>query len=132
MHFISKYLFDADPDSKRIYSIVDLYCPDTSCDCHKVTLFFIDRQMKVAASIAYGWQSRKFYQDWGLDKEWAQKLAEGYLDPMAPQSEHPSLFLKAFHEMKKDKKVIDRLKRRYALFKEKILATPELWTDVVF
>lgn len=124
--FYVKIPFDMNSDSKRTYRIVDLYCPDAYCDCHKVTLLFCDRQMKVVSNVSYGWQPKKFYQNWGLDEKCAQKLTEGYLDVIAPYSEHPALFLKAFHEIKKDKEVIERFKRRYALFKEKILATPEL------
>lgn len=124
--FYVKVPFGEHLDSKRICKVVDFYCTDTSCDCCKVTLLFIDRQMQVIANISYGWQSKKFYQDWGLDSDEAKELAEGCLDIMSPSSESASLCLKAFNEMKKDKRVIERFKHRYALFKEKVLATPEL------
>jgi hypothetical protein len=103
------------------YDLIDLYCQDPTCDCHKVTILVLDAQKNVLATIAYGWKSKSYYYKWGLDKETAQWLVHGFLDPWGIQSKHSSIFLQAFLRMLNNKpQFISRIKKRYALFKEAV------------
>jgi len=112
------------------YRVVDLYCQDSTCHCHKVSLGFLGRDKKTYATVSYGWKSQTFYRKWGLDAKMSQALAQGFLDPCAPQSEHASHFLKIFLRfLKRDPKFVARLKSRYALFKKTLEDNPSLILD---
>jgi len=118
------------PELAGMYRVVDLYCQDPSCHCHKVSLVFLDKNQKIYATVAYGWKSKTFYRKWGLDKDGIQSLTYGFIDPLAQQSKHAHLFLKAFlFTLKRDPKFIARLKSRYSLFKEAIASDPSLIMD---
>ncbi len=126
------YLELSDVSPSRLngrYRVIDLYCQAPTCNCHKVTLMFIDKHQKVLATVAYGWKSKTFYRKWGLDKEVIQSLTHGFLDPWGQQSEHAPVFLKAFlFRFKKDRNFMDRLKYRYSFFKEALEEDPSLIT----
>lgn len=118
------------PELAGIYRVVDLYCQAPTCNCNKVSLMFLDRHQKIHATVAYGWKSKTFYRKWGLDKDGIQSLTYGCIDPLAQQSKHAHLFLKAFLiTLKKDPKFIARLKSRYSLFKKAIASDPSLILD---
>lgn len=109
------------------YRVVDLYCQAPSCNCHKVSLMFLDKHQKVCATVSYGWKSKIFYRKWGLDNNDAKSLVNGFLDPWGQQSEHASLFLEGFLlTLKNNREFITRLKQRYSLFKEVMAANPSL------
>lgn len=115
------------PELAGPYQIVDLYCQVPSCNCHKVSLMFLDRHQETWATISYGWKSKGFYRKWGLDKDTTLSLTRGFLDPWAQQSEHAPYFLKAFlRSLKKDTKFIARLKSRYAFLKKALGEDPSL------
>src|SRR5262249_1584991 len=80
------------PELEGEYRVVDLYCQDSTCHCHKVSLDFLGRDNKTYATVSYGWKSKTFYRKWGLDAEMSQTLAHGFLDPWAPQSEYAAHF----------------------------------------
>lgn len=118
---------DSPPKLRGIYRVADLYCQDPSCNCHKVSLVFLDKNQKVHATISYGWKSKTFYRKWGLDKDAIQSLTYGFLDPWAQQSEYAPLFLQAFlSSLKRDPNFIARLKSRYSFFKKALAADPSL------
>jgi len=106
----------------KSYRVVDLHCQAPSCDCHKVSLAFLEEDRnnhKVWATVSYGWKSTGFYRKWGLDKDMALSLSRGFLDPYAQQSEHSPHFLKIFWcVLKKDPRFIAQLKARYAFLKQ--------------
>lgn len=108
------------------YRVVDLYCQAPTCNCHKVSLMFIDKHQKVWATVSYGWKSKTFYHKWGLDRNDTQSLVNGFLDPWEQQSEHAALFLQSFFTLKNNREFISRLKRRYSLFKEAMASDPSL------
>lgn len=109
------------------YRVVDLYCQAPSCNCHKVSLMFIDKHQKVWATVSYGWRSKSFYRKWGLDREDAQALVNGFLDPWSQQSEHAPLFLQGFLlTLKNNREFITRLKQRYSFFKNAMARNPSL------
>lgn len=109
------------------YRVIDLYCQAPTCNCHKVSLMFIDKHQKVWATVSYGWKSKTFYRKWGLDNNDAQALANGFLDPLEEQSENAPLFLQGFLlTLKNNREFIARLKQRYSLFKEIMASDPSL------
>lgn len=105
------------------YKIFDLYCQVPSCDCHKVSLAFVDEEGNTAATVSYGWRSTKFYRQWGLDPEGTRELKQGFLDPCAEQSDLASYFLPYFEAFfKRDPDFMTYIKQRYAYVKSN---TPE-------
>ncbi len=108
------------PDDNTTLEVLDLYCPDSTCDCHKVTLLIVDNYKNIWATISYGWKSKSFYLKWGLDLETVELLTEGFLDPIGVQSEYAEELMDAFEFMIKDSAFMDRLKKRYAQFKARI------------
>lgn len=103
-------------DQDRAFYIFDLYCDDTTCDCHKVSLIAY-AQDKACATFAYGWKPFSFYRQWGLDAETARMLTKGFVDFMGPQSLYTDMLTDCFFQLIKDKQFVDNIKQRYAQFK---------------
>jgi hypothetical protein len=111
-----------DPKPQELYTVFDLYCLNPECDCRKVTLLIYNSQNKPVATFSWGWKSVTFYRQWGLIKGDAHLLCEGFMDPLAPQSQDSPLFLKALKIMlRKDNAFKKIIKERYDLFKETII-----------
>lgn len=106
-------------DGVAPFELIDCYCNEPTCDCHKVSIVAFASN-KIWATFSYGWKSKEFYQKWGLDPQAAQMLATGFLDPIATQSEYADILLDAFLDMIKQPQFVERLKKRYALFKNKM------------
>lgn len=107
-----------------MFDLIDHYCPNPACNCYKVTIAVIDitpgNFPKICASIIYGWKSKTFYRKAGFDAQEAQCLPQGYLDPEGPQSEQAEEFLELFSTLVQDPPFVDRLKKRYELFRNKV------------
>lgn len=107
-----------------IFDLIDYYCPNPSCDCYKVTIAVVDITPgsfpKICASLIYGWKSKTFYRKAGFDPQEAKRLSQGCLDPDGPQSEHAEEFLELFSTLRQDQPFVDRLKKRYELFRSKV------------
>jgi hypothetical protein len=54
------------PDGE--YTFMDMYCSDPDCDCRKTMIHVLHNEQHVA-TINYGWESRRFYQQWMGDKD---------------------------------------------------------------
>ncbi len=127
--------------SKDPYHMLDLYCQDYACDCHKVSIAILDeKQETVLATIAYGWKSRTYYYKWGLDKDTAESLTSGFLDPWAIQTVHGSVFLDFVRrKINREPQFMNKIKKRYRIFKdhtyspffEPIVAPPQSLPDNV-
>lgn len=105
--------------NSRVYEIIDLYCPEEGCDCHKVSAVAIDKQGKPCATIAYGWKSPGYYRKWGIKDKDAKELSRGFLDPVGVQSEDSEEILKAFlYVLAADPKVKRFFQKRYRHFKK--------------
>jgi hypothetical protein len=104
------------------YQMIDLFCQDYACDCHKVSIAIVDvAQKAVVATVAYGWKSKGYYYKWGLDKETAELLTSGFLDPVADQTVHGPTFLRFIrHKLNSDQRFVNQIKKRYRLFKEHV------------
>jgi hypothetical protein len=114
------------------YQMIDLFCQDYTCDCHKVSIVIVDAAKKsVLATVAYGWKSKGYYYKWGLDKETAELLSSGFLDPFGVQTLHGSTFLRFIrHKINSDPRFMSQIKKRYRLFKEYV-SNPS-FTPIVF
>ena len=109
--------------AEKTFKIFDLYCPVSSCECHKVSLAFVDPEGEAWATVSYGWRSTKFYRQWGLDLAGTKALKKGFLDPSAEQSDRGIYFLTYFQEvLKKDPLFISHIKERYAYVKNNLTA----------
>ena len=116
------------------YGLVEMYCTDHDCDCRRVFLSVIwSKTQKPVAVIAFGWESREFYEKWfGADKsslfydpQMPDRLKGPCLNMASPQSQYADEVLRLVAgQTLKDKAYVDRLKRHYALFKKKLEETP--------
>lgn len=104
------------------YQMIDLFCQEYACDCHKVSIVIVDVAKKtVLATVAYGWKSKGYYHKWGLDKETTELLTSGFLDPFSGQTVHGPTFLKFIrHKLNSDPTFMNQIKKRYRLFKEHV------------
>jgi hypothetical protein len=74
------------------YVFIELYCDAPGCDCRRVMLNVVSRnRQKSVAVIAYGWESAEYYEKW---------------------------FTKTY--LLQDPEYLERLKRHYWIFKEKV------------
>ena len=109
-----------DLSSKGPYHMLDLYCQDYTCDCHKVSILILDEKKETTlATIAYGWKSRTYYYKWGVDKDIAESLASGFLDPWCTQTVHSPIFLDFIRrKINRDRVFMSTIKKRYRVFKD--------------
>jgi hypothetical protein len=109
---------------KGSYGLLEMYCDDPGCDCQRVFFEVFDwERQKSMAYIAYGWESAKFYRKWlGMDNpQTIQELQGPILNPGSPQSDLAPAFLNLVSDLVlQDSSYIERLKRHYWMFKEKI------------
>lgn len=110
------------------YGLVEMFCNEPGCDCRRVMFAVISTlTMKIEAVVAYGWESRQFYKKWfgygdllKLD-EMVIEMQGPILNPMSPQSKHAPAILELVKTLAlTDAAYVDRVKRHYTLFREKI------------
>jgi SEC-C motif len=108
------------------YGLVDSYCDEADCDCRRVFLsVYSSEQRKPVAVIAFGWESEKFYKEWmgSSDPKIIKDLKGPVLNMASPQSKFASNWLKFITDVVlKDKQYVERLKRHYQMFRQKIEA----------
>ena len=106
-----------------VYAFVELFCDEPGCDCRRVFLAVHSSPREPEAVIAYGWESREFYAAWMGDEspEMLSALQGPELNLGSPQSElAPALLEFATSVLLNDRHYVDRLKRHYELFRERI------------
>lgn len=108
------------PDGQ--YGFVELYCDEVGCDCRRVLITVVSSSTgKVLATINYGWETRRYYEQWMGDKDLAAHCVGATLDPFGIQSEYAAVLLRLFERfLLPDEAYVARLKRHYALFKAAI------------
>ena len=110
------------PDDE--YGFLELYCNDENCDCQRVFFNVVSRKRgKDVAVIAYGWEDSEFYARWYRrnDPQLIQEMQGPILNPTSQQSELAPALLKLVRDtLLTDPAYIDRLKRHYRMFKEKV------------
>ena len=109
---------------KGKYGFIEFYCAEPDCDCRRVFLsVHSEKEQKIVAVIAYGWESEKFYAKWMGDRspEFIKELKGPILNLASPQSKFANNWLKFMTEVVlKDKQYVERLKKHYQLFRKKI------------
>lgn len=106
------------------YQFIEMYCDEPGCDCRR--LFFnvmSSATMDVVAVIAWGWESLGFYRRWlGMnDPEMIKDLKGPILNLCSPQTVHSGAVLQlAQRLLLTDAAYVERIKRHYAMFREKI------------
>jgi len=106
------------------YALMEMYCDDINCDCRRVFLDVYDwKRGKSMAYIAYGWESKEFYRNWfGNDNPVVIRDLKGpVLNDSSPQTNYAPAFLQLVKDViLSDPAYIERLKRHYQIFKEKV------------
>ena len=110
------------------YAFLEMFCNEPGCDCRRVFFYVISSLSNdVEAVIAYGWESREFYAKW-LHHDNPRSLAElqgPVLNFGSPQSRLAPVILKLFSNvLLPDKPYIQRVKRHYRMFRDKIDGKP--------
>jgi hypothetical protein len=106
------------------YGFFELYCNDENCDCQRVMFNVVSHKSnKIVAVVAYGWESKAFYVKWfgRNDPEIIQQMQGPILNPGSEQSELAPALLKLVSDtLLRDPDYVERLKRHYWMFKEKV------------
>ena len=110
------------PDDE--YGFLEMYCNDEACDCRRVMFTVASaKHHNFLAVIAYGWESKAFYEKWyrRKDPDVIRELQGPILNPMSEQSAlAPALLVLVRKTLLKDPAYIERLKRHYRIFKETV------------
>ncbi len=106
------------------YGLLESYCNEVDCDCRRVFLSVIsEKQERILAVIAFGWENKKFYAKWfgDNDPQTIKELQGPVLNLASLQSKFaPKLLELVSSVVLQDKKYIERLKRHYTMFREDI------------
>lgn len=110
------------------YALLETYCNDENCDCRRVFFNVASRKReKIVAVVTYGWENEAFYRKWygGKDDNLARMVISEMmglgLNLASPQSEIAPALLAPIRDILLDDPVyIERLKRHYQIFKEKV------------
>lgn len=106
------------------YGFAEMFCDEDHCDCRRVFLsVFSRRRGQLEAVIAFGWEPREFYVRWFGDDD--PEIIDSLLGPClnlgSPQSKlAPTLLHVAEGLVLKDSAYIDRIKRHYRMFRDRI------------
>ena len=106
------------------YGFLELYCNDENCDCRRVFFDVVSKNRgKSVAVVAYGWEDSAFYIRWYRqnDPQIIREMQGPILNDASAQSElAPALLKLVRNTLLKDPAYIERLKRHYWMFKEKV------------
>ena len=107
------------------YFLVEMYCADEDCDCRRVMFdVFSIKKKKSLAVIAWGWENRRFYENWfgGYDcPEAIDDMMGPILNLASPQSKYADSILESVKNyIITDKSYVERIKKHYRLFRDYI------------
>jgi hypothetical protein len=107
------------------YAFLESYCNEPGCDCRRVIFNVIARRRGKGflATIAWGWEEREFYVRWlgDDDPHVIEELKGPSLTMGDPQSDlAPSLVQLVEQVLLKNTDYVERLKRHYRIFKERV------------
>ena len=106
------------------YGFLEAYCNDENCDCRRVMFNIVSRKRaENVAVVAYGWEDSAFYARWYRqnDPSIIQEMQGPILNLGSKQSElAPALLELVRDTLLKDPAYVDRMKRHYWMFKEKV------------
>ncbi len=106
------------------YSFLEMFCDEPGCDCRRVFISVVSSlNNEIQAVIAWGWEKREFYEKWmgDSDPHFIDDLKGPVLNLASPQSNLAPALLDLFQNvLLKDAAYVDRIKRHYAMFRQKI------------
>ena len=109
------------------FALLEAYCNDENCDCQRVFFNVLSRKHpKIMAVVAYGWEDEAFYRKWygGKNEDHANSIVNEMLGVTLNAASHQSAMAPALlapiREVLQNPAYIERLKRRYQIFKEKV------------
>ena len=105
------------------YAFTEMYCNEKGCDCRRVFFYVVFSRKKVAAVIAYGWESPEFYAEWMGDDspDVIEELKGPSLNMASPQSNLAPAVLELLKEtVLTDADYVERIERHYRMFRDKI------------
>jgi hypothetical protein len=106
------------------YVFREMFCNERGCDCRRVFFSVIsESQQRTEAIVAYGWETKAFYAKWmgGADLATLVEMQGPVLNFGSPQSPLAPAILRLTEEvLLKDPAYLERIKRHYALFRQKI------------
>ena len=109
------------------YGFVEMFCDEPDCDCRRVFFSVVSsrgNKTKVEAVVTYGWSRANFYSKWWGDNDpkIIAELQGPGLNVGSPQSPlAPALLKLAKEVLLQDDAYVERIKRHYRLFREKLL-----------
>lgn len=113
------------------YVFRELFCNERGCDCRRVFFSVIsESQKRMEAIVAYGWETKAFYAKWMGDADLANlvELQGPILNLGSPQSPLAPAILRLTEEvLLQDPAYVERIKRHYALFRQKIAGGKQRW-----
>jgi hypothetical protein len=105
------------------YALLEMFCDEVSCDCRRVMFYVIsDRYQNMETVVSYGWESYDFYAKWLNEDnpEIVQCLIGPCLNVGSPQSQLSPRILEMVRFVLEDGAFVDRVKRHYQMFRERI------------
>lgn len=102
--------------------LVDFYCTDPDCNCHKLTLKLMDQDQRVYATFSYGWKRPSFYSELGINPESIKLLTTGFLDSRDEQSQYASILLEPLLGLTKQPFFRSLISKRYSQLKKHVRA----------
>jgi hypothetical protein len=106
------------------YAFLEMFCDERGCDCRRVLFSVLSSLHKdVQAVIAWGWEEKEFYVKWLGDNDpiVIEELKGPALNLASPQANLAPALLDLFREvLLQDTPYLERVKRHYAMFREKI------------
>ncbi len=106
------------------YLFIEQFCDEPGCDCRRVFLNVWSTESKdVMAVIAWGWEPPEYYARWMGDRDplVIRDLKGPSLNLASEQSSFAQELLEFVQEvLLRDPAYVERLKRHYAMFRERI------------
>jgi hypothetical protein len=106
------------------YGFLEMYCDEPGCDCRRVFLYVVCSFRKgVQAVVASGWEDVAFYAKWmkyGNETD-AVHLKGPVLNLGSPATDLAPALLEVVRSiLLRDPEYVERIKRHYTMFREKI------------
>jgi hypothetical protein len=106
------------------YGFVEIFCDEPGCDCRRVMFSVLSSARQgLEAVIAWGWEDRAFYARWlPMSNPWLAAQMQGpILNPGSPRTPYSDAVLQmAKALLLTDPAYVARVKRHYAMFRERI------------
>ena len=106
------------------YALLEMFCTDEGCDCRRVMWTVVaDRKKSTVAVVAHGWGSARFYQKWygANDADIVREMQGPVLNLASPQAPYaPAILHMLSRIVLTDQPYLQRVKRHYTLFRNKI------------